>query len=156
MEAALRTAYKLVTGDELADLDIEPVRGMEGIKTAKVQAGALQVRVAVAHGLGNARKLMEEVKAGKSPYHLIEVMACPGGCVGGGGQPLSFDINKRNTRSLGLYQEDKTLAIRRSHENPSVAKIYAAYLGAPLGEKSHHLLHTKYGNKATEPAGAHV
>jgi len=152
MEAALRTAYKLITGKELENLDIEPVRGMEGIKTAKVMVGDLEVRVAVAHGLGNARKLVEEVKAGKSPYHFIEIMACPGGCVGGGGQPLSFDITKRNTRSLGLYDEDKALTIRRSHENPSVHKIYEDFLVKPLGEKSHHLLHTKYTGRDTELA----
>jgi len=152
MEAALRTAYKLITGQELDNLDITPVRGMEGIKTAKVMAGDLEVRVAVAHGLGNARTLVEEVKAGKSPYHLIEIMACPGGCVGGGGQPLSFDISLRNTRSLGLYGEDKALTIRRSHENPSVKKIYTDFLVKPLGEQSHHLLHTKYTARDSELA----
>jgi NADH-quinone oxidoreductase subunit G len=152
MEAALRTAYKLITGQELENLDITPVRGMEGIKTAKVMAGDLEVSVAVAHGLGNARTLVEEVKAGKSPYHLIEIMACPGGCVGGGGQPLSFDISRRNTRSLGLYGEDKALTIRRSHENPSVKKIYTDFLVKPLGEQSHHLLHTKYTDRDSELA----
>jgi NADH-quinone oxidoreductase subunit G len=144
MEAALRTAYKLVTGKELENLDIVPVRGMEGIKTAKVMVGDLEVRVAVAHGLGNARKIVEEVKTGKSPYHFIEIMACPGGCVGGGGQPLSFDISRRNIRSIGLYDEDRTMPIRRSHDNPSVQKIYEDFLEKPLGEQSHHLLHTKY------------
>ena len=152
MEAALRTAFKLITGKELDNLDITPVRGMEGIKTANVVVGELEVRVAVAHGLGNARKIADEVKAGKSPYHFIEVMACPGGCVGGGGQPLSFDISRRNLRSIGLYSEDRALPIRRSHENPSVKKIYEAFLVEPLGEQSHHLLHTKYSARDAEGA----
>ncbi len=150
MEAALRTAFKLITGKELDNLDITPVRGMDGIKTANVVVGELEVRVAVAHGLGNARKIADEVKAGKSPFHFIEVMACPGGCVGGGGQPLSFDISRRNVRSTGLYSEDKALPIRRSHENPSIKKIYDAFLVEPLGEQSHHLLHTKYSARDEE------
>jgi NADH-quinone oxidoreductase subunit G len=145
MEAALRTAYKLVTGKELENLDILPVRGVEGIKNAVVTVGDLNVRVAVAHGLGNARKVCDEVRAGESPYHFIEIMACPGGCVGGGGQPLSFDIGLRGTRGGTLYKEDKSLPIRRSHDNPSVKKIYTDFLVEPLGHKSHHLLHTKYG-----------
>jgi NADH-quinone oxidoreductase subunit G len=145
MEAALRSAYKLITGNELENLDIVPVRGVEGIKNAVVKVGDLNVRVAVAHGLGNARKLADEVRAGESPYHFIEIMACPGGCVGGGGQPLSFDINLRGTRGTTLYKEDKSLPIRRSHDNPSVKKIYQDFLVEPLGHKSHHLLHTKYG-----------
>ena len=153
MEAALRTAFKLITGKELDNLDITPVRGMEGIKTANVIVGELEVRVAVAHGLGNARKVAEEVKAGGSPYHFIEIMACPGGCVGGGGQPLSFDISRRNVRGAGLYSEDKTLPIRRSHENPSVKEIYETFLVEPLGEQSHHLLHTKYTARDAEIAG---
>jgi NADH-quinone oxidoreductase subunit G len=152
MEAALRTGYKLITGKELENLDITPVRGMEGIKTAKVKVGDLEVNVAVAHGLGNARKLCEEVKAGKSPYHFIEIMACPGGCVGGGGQPLSFDLARRSIRGTGLYSEDKALPLRRSHENPSVKKIYADFLVKPLGEQSHHLLHTKYTPRDAEIA----
>jgi NADH-quinone oxidoreductase subunit G len=148
MEAALRTAYKLITGKELANLDVKPVRGMEGIKAADVQVGDLTVKVAVAHGLANARILMDEVRAGKSPYHFIEVMACPGGCVGGGGQPLGFDLTKRATRGDGLYSEDKAMPVRRSHDNPQVSIIYKNYLEKPLGEKSHHLLHTKYTDRS--------
>ncbi|MCD6452756.1 MAG: iron hydrogenase small subunit [Dehalococcoidales bacterium] len=144
MEAALRTAYKLVTNKELENLDILPVRGLNGIKTATVDVDGLEVKVAVAHGLGNARKLLDEVRAGKSPYHFIEIMACPGGCVGGGGQPISFDLALRGTRGQTLYNEDKALPYRRSHDNPSIKKIYQDYLEKPLGEKSHHLLHTKY------------
>jgi NADH-quinone oxidoreductase subunit G len=144
MEAALRTAYKVVTGNELENIDILPVRGLKGIRAATIDVGGLKVQVAVAHGLGNARQLMEEVKTGKSPYHFIEVMACPGGCVGGGGQPLGFDLSVRSQRGCGLYNEDKALPFRKSHENASVKKLYQDYLVEPLGEKSHHLLHTEY------------
>jgi NADH-quinone oxidoreductase subunit G len=153
MEAALRTGYKLVTGKELENLDIMPLRGNQGIKTATVKVGDLEVKVAVAHGLGNARELMDEVRAGKSPYHFIEIMACPGGCVGGGGQPLGFDMKLRATRGETLYKEDKSLPIRRSHDNPAVQKLYKDYLEKPLGEKSHHLLHTKYTPRDTELSG---
>jgi NADH-quinone oxidoreductase subunit G len=121
---------------------------MEGVRTATVDADGLVIKVAVAHGLGNARKLMEEVKEGKSPYHLIEVMACPGGCVGGGGQPVGFDIALRHLRGETLYKEDKSLPVRRSHENPAIIEIYRDYLKEPLGEKSHHLLHTGYEERA--------
>jgi iron only hydrogenase large subunit-like protein len=148
MEAALRTAYKLITGNELENLDIKPVRGMAGIRAADVKIGDLTVKVAVAHGLSNARKLMDEVRAGKSPYHFIEIMACPGGCVGGGGQPLGFDLQTRETRGCGLYSEDKAMPVRKSHDNPSVALIYKNYLEKPLGEKSHHLLHTHYTDRS--------
>ncbi|MCK4266519.1 MAG: [FeFe] hydrogenase, group A, partial [Thermoplasmata archaeon] len=144
MEAAIRTAYNLVTGKELENLDIQPLRGLEGIKTASVDIDGLEAKVAVAHGLGNARKLLDEVRAGKSPYHFIEIMACPGGCVGGGGQPYGFDMAVRAIRGEVLYKEDKELPLRRSHDNPSIKKLYDDYLKEPLGEKSHHLLHTKY------------
>ena len=144
MEAALRTAYKLVTGKELDKIDIEPVRGLDGIKTATVNVDGLEVKVAVAHGLGNARKVLDEVRAGKSPYHFIEIMACPGGCAGGGGQPLGFDMALSEVRGQTLYAEDRQLPYRRSHDNPSIKKVYQDYLKEPLGEKSHHLLHTKY------------
>jgi NADH-quinone oxidoreductase subunit G len=144
MEAALRTAYRVITGNELEKVDIKPVRGLEGIKDATIKVGELKVKVAVAHGLGNARKLMEEVRAGKSPYHFIEIMACPGGCVGGGGQPIGFDLAVRSIRGGSLYDEDKDLKYRKSHENPAVIKLYQDYLEKPLGEKSHHLLHTEY------------
>jgi NADH-quinone oxidoreductase subunit G len=144
MEAALRTAYKLLTGNELENLDIIPVRGMTGIKEAAVDIAGLNVRVAVAHGLGNARQLLEQIKAGNSPYHFIEIMACPGGCVGGGGQPIGFDMALRCLRGDTLYQEDKSLPHRKSHQNPAVIKVYEDYLKHPLSERSHHLLHTDY------------
>jgi NADH-quinone oxidoreductase subunit G len=144
MEAALRTAYKLITGNELENLDIVPVRGMKGIKEATVDVGGLAVKVAVAHGLGNARHLLDQIREGKSPYHFIEIMACPGGCVGGGGQPIGFDMALRSLRGETLYKEDKNLPRRKSHQNPSVVKIYEDFLKHPLSEKSHHLLHTTY------------
>jgi NADH-quinone oxidoreductase subunit G len=145
MEAALRTAYKVITGNELENIDIMPVRGMEGIKTATIKVGDLDVKVAVAHGLGNARVLLDEIREGKSPYHFIEIMACPGGCVGGGGQPHGFDMAVRSQRMEGLYNEDKKVVqYRKSHENPAVIKLYENFLKEPLSEKSHHLLHTSY------------
>ncbi|MBN1188207.1 MAG: iron hydrogenase small subunit [Dehalococcoidales bacterium] len=151
MEAALRTAYKLITGYDIEEIEIEPVRGMRGIRTATVDVNDLKVNVAVVHGLANARKIAEEIRAGKSPYHMIEVMACPGGCVGGGGQPIGFDLSLRNLRAQSLYQEDKNLPCRRSHQNPSIEKIYQEYLTQPLGEKSHHLLHTSYISRNGTP-----
>jgi len=145
MEAALRTAYEVATGKKLANLDFAAVRGLEGIKEAAIPVDGLgEVRVAVAHGLGNAKKLMERLAAGITDYHFIEVMACPGGCVAGGGQPIPVNNEVRRLRAQALYQEDKQLPYRKSHENPSIAKIYQEFLIEPLGERSHHLLHTKY------------
>ena len=145
MEAALRTAYELVTGKPLDNVEFTAVRGLEGIKEAVIPVeGIGDVRVAVSHGLGNARKLLERVKEGKVQYHFIEVMACPGGCVGGGGQPIPVNNDVRTRRAQALYAEDCALTLRKSHESPSVKKLYEEFLGAPLGEKSHHLLHTHY------------
>ena len=145
MEAALRTAYEVATGKTLANLDFAAVRGLEGVKEAAIKLDGMgEVRVAVVHGLGNARKLMERLAGGTANYHFIEVMACPGGCVAGGGQPLPVNNEVRRLRAQALYQEDKQLPYRKSHENPSIAKIYQEFLVEPLGEKSHHLLHTKY------------
>ncbi|NPV89085.1 4Fe-4S dicluster domain-containing protein [Coprothermobacteraceae bacterium] len=144
MEAALRSFYYFATGNELAELDITPVRGFEGVKEAQIQVNGLTVKAAVAHGLANARKLMEAVKAGKAEYHFIEVMACPGGCVGGGGQPGEFSWEKRKQRASGLYSEDSTSSIRVSHRNPWVQRLYDNYLGEPLSELSEKLLHTHY------------
>jgi len=144
MEAALRTVYEVVTGKKLEKVDFMGVRGLEGVKEATVPIDGLgDVNVAVAHGLGNARKLMDRLSEGKANYHFIEVMACPGGCVAGGGQPIPVNNEIRKLRAEALYREDKGL-IRKSHENPSIAKIYQEFLKEPLGEKSHHLLHTKY------------
>jgi iron-only hydrogenase group A len=144
MEAALRTVYEVVTGKKLENVEFMGVRGLEGVKEATVPIEGLgDVKVAVAHGLGNARKLMDRLAAGKANYHFIEVMACPGGCVAGGGQPIPVNDEIRRLRAAALYREDKGL-IRKSHENPSITKIYKEFLKEPLGEKSHHLLHTKY------------
>ena len=145
MEAALRTAYELVTGKVLENVEFTAVRGLEGIKEAVIPVeGIGDVRVAVSHGLGNARKLLDRIKEGKVQYHFIEIMACPGGCVGGGGQPIPVNNDVRTRRAQALYAEDCALTLRKSHESPSVKKLYEEFLGAPLGEKSHHLLHTHY------------
>jgi NADH-quinone oxidoreductase subunit G len=154
MEAAIRSAYFLLAGKNLDSLDVKAVRGLEGIKEATLTIpaqglGDLTVKVAVAHGLGNARALMEKVQkqvreTGKSEYAFIEVMACPGGCVGGGGQPYGSVIADRARRGEGLYREDKGMAKRQSHENPGVQLIYEKFLGHPGSETSHKLLHTCY------------
>lgn len=147
MEAAVRTAYQMLTGEELAELEVKAVRGMEGIKEARLNVGGLEVGVAVASGLGNARKLIEAVRAGRKDLHFIEVMTCPGGCIAGGGQPIGASRENIRARMLGLYRIDADEAVRVSHRNPMVQRIYREYLGQPLGEKSHHLLHTHYAQR---------
>jgi NADP-reducing hydrogenase subunit HndD len=145
IEAAVRTAYELNTGKKLERLDFTELRGLEGVREATIDFNGLPVRIGIAHGLGNARKLLDDVKAGKSQFHAIEIMACPGGCIGGGGQPLhhgNSDIIK--ARAAALYREDKQKQIRKSHENPFIIKIYEEFLGKPNSEKAHHLLHTHY------------
>lgn len=152
MEAALRTVYEVVSGKTLENLEFEPIRGMEGIKEAAVEVpGYGEVRVAVAHGLSNASQLLDMIKEGKKDYHFVEVMACPGGCVGGGGQPLvsssqrvALDEDYQALRHKAIYAEDRGKTLRKSHENPAIVEVYEKYLGKPLGEKSHHLLHTHY------------
>lgn len=149
MEAALRTAYHIVTGGELADIDLMPVRGLEGVKSFEVNINGTKVRVAVVHQLGNVDKLVQQVRAavksGKEiPYHFIEVMACRGGCVSGGGQPYGSNDEIRAKRAAGLYKDDVCSEIRVSHKNPDIIKLYDSFLGQPCGEKSHHLLHTQY------------
>ncbi len=145
IEAALRTAYEWLTGTTLEKVDFEALRGMDGIKEATVRINDLDVKIAVAHGLGNARKLLEAIKRGEAHYHAIEIMACPGGCIGGGGQPYHHgDVEILKARTAALYQEDKDKAIRKSHENPYIKKLYDESLGEPYGEKAHHLLHTHY------------
>lgn len=151
MEAALRTAYAVVTGQSLGDLNITPVRGLEGVKEAGVDvAGLGTVKVAVAHGLANARILMDRIRSGEADYHFIEVMACPGGCVGGGGQPQPATNEKRILRAKALYADDEGQAKRQSHENESVKKAYETFLKEPLGHKSHELLHTHYVERGTD------
>lgn len=156
MEAALRTVYEIVTGREVPfkNLNILPVRGMEGIKEASILIeGTLPewnflegvtVKTAVAHGLANARKIMEKIERGDTSYHFIEIMACPSGCIGGGGQPMPTSAEIRMKRSQAIYAEDTGMKLRKSHENPDVIKIYEEFLEKPLGHKSHELLHTHY------------
>ena len=147
MEAALRTAHFMLTGKELGALKVEAVRGASGIKEAKLKIGALEAGVAAVSGLGNARKLMEELKAGRKDLHFIEVMTCPGGCVNGGGQPFSRGKSAVAERSKALYAIDAGEKLRTSHANKAVQQLYKEFLGKPLGEKSHHLLHTKYARR---------
>ncbi len=147
MEAALRTVYEVVTGKTLESLDFKAVRGLEGIKEAEVDLDGTIVKVAVAHSLSNARKVMELIKSGKAEYAFIEIMCCPGGCIGGGGQPFGGTNELRLKRIEATYRADGELPIRKSHENPAIKKLYEEFLGEPLGEKSHHLLHTHYHNR---------
>ena len=144
MEAAIRTVYEIVTKDELKNLDFKPVRGLKGIKEAALEIEGQKLLVAVAHGLKNARQLLEQIEEGQSPYHFIEIMACPGGCIGGGGQPIPTNTETRLKRIEATYQGDKDMPLRKSHENPAVLALYEEFLGEPLGHKSHHLLHTSY------------
>lgn len=144
MEAALRTVYEVVTGSPLADINFTPVRGMEGIKEAEVDMDGLKVKVAVAHTLKNARALLEQIEQGKSPYAFIEIMTCPGGCLGGGGQPIPTTWEIRSKRADSIYKEDAGKPIRKSHENPEIAALYKEFLKEPLGHLSHQLLHTEY------------
>jgi NADP-reducing hydrogenase subunit HndD len=148
IEAATRTAYELQTGLTLEKVDFKQLRGMEGIRSATVDFDGLDIHIGIAHGLGNARKLLDDVKAGKSQYHAIEVMACPGGCIGGGGQPLHHgDSSILQARTKAIYKEDELKVIRKSHENPYIVKLYDEFLGEPLSEKAHELLHTHYFDK---------
>lgn len=149
MEAALRTAYFYATGKKLEKVEVEPVRGLKGVKEGSVMVGNTQVRVAVAHGLANVEQVLDRVREARKtgaepPYHFIEVMACPGGCIGGGGQPYGVDNERRKLRAAGLYKDDRECAVRYSHENPEVIRLYDEFLGKPLGERAHHLLHTRY------------
>lgn len=148
IEAAVRTAYELFTQKQLEKVDFEELRGMEGIRQATVDFNGLPINIGIAHGLGNARKLLEDIKAGKSNFHAIEIMACPGGCIGGGGQPYHHgDVEILRKRQWALYQEDAGKPIRKSHENPYIKQLYEEYLGKPLSDKSHELLHTHYFDK---------
>ena len=148
MEAALRTAYEWLTKEKLENVDFEEVRGMEGIKEAFVKINDIDVKVAIASGLGNARKLLEAIRAGESSYHLIEIMACPGGCINGGGQPYSNDYEDILSKRMSvLYNEDKNKTLRKSHDNLYIKKIYDEFLGEPYGVKAHELLHTHYAKR---------
>lgn len=151
MEAALRTVYEQVTGRVLEKLDFNDVRGMDGLKEATIDMDGTIVKVAAAHTLGNARALMDEVAAGKSPYHFIEVMACPGGCIGGGGQPITRNNEQRAQRMEAIYVEDRGKILRKSHENHEIQMLYEDFLQEVLGHRSHELLHTKYSLKRKNP-----
>jgi iron-only hydrogenase group A len=159
MEAALRTAYEIVTGKDLPfdKLHVTPVQGLEGVKEAELTIKealpdwkfleGVTLKVAVAHGLGNANKVIEAILSGEKEYHFVEIMTCPGGCIGGGGQPRLTTDEVRKARIQAIYKEDEGRELRKSHENPSIVQLYKGFLGEPLGEKSHHLLHTHYFNK---------
>ena len=156
MEAALRTAYEIVTGRPLPfeGLHIREIAGLEGVKEAALEVTGTvpewsflegtTLKVAVAHGLGNARRVIERIKSGESEYHFVEIMTCPGGCIGGGGQPRVTTDEVRKARIAAIYKEDEGKALRKSHENPEVKQLYEEFLKEPLGERSHHLLHTHY------------
>lgn len=149
MEAAIRTAYNFVTGENLGKVDLADVRGLEGVKSAEIDVKGTKVRVAVAHGMANVRDVMNAVKEAKEkgepvPYHFIEVMACRGGCIAGGGQPYGSTDEVRAKRIAGIYKDDSNSTIRCSHDNPAIQKLYSDFLEKPLSEKSHRLLHTHY------------
>lgn len=157
MEAALRTAYHTLTGKEHEAIDFTEVRGLEGLKEATLNINGLEIRVAVASGMKNAKPLLDDIRAGKSPYHFIEIMGCPGGCINGGGQPLvqpcflpneGLDIldTYRAKRAKTLYDEDKDLPLRQSHNNPQIQDLYKDYLGEIGGHRAHELLHTHYND----------
>ncbi len=159
MEAALRTAYAIVTGGDLPfdKLHVTPVQGLDGVKEAELTIKetlpdwkfleGVTLKVAVAHGLGNANKVIESILKGEKEYHFIEIMTCPGGCIGGGGQPRLTTDEVRMARIQAIYKEDEGREFRKSHENPAIKQLYDEFLGQPLGEKSHHLLHTHYFDK---------
>jgi iron-only hydrogenase group A len=159
MEAALRTAYEIVTGRPLPvdNLHVTAVAGLEGVKEASLTIeGTLPdwsflegatLNVAVAHGLSNANRIIEAIKSGEKAYHFVEVMTCPGGCVGGGGQPRFTDDSVREARIAAIYREDEGKQLRKSHDNPDIAQLYQEFLGKPLGHRSHELLHTQYTSR---------
>ena len=152
MEAALRSVSELLTGKELEKINFEEVRGQKGIKRATVKIGKEEIKVVVANGLGNARKIMEEIKQGKADYQFVEIMACPGGCIMGGGQPIKSSkiratVNVQKKRADAMYTIDERSKVRKSHENPALQKIYKEYLGEPGGHLAHEILHTHYEAK---------
>jgi NADH-quinone oxidoreductase subunit G/NADP-reducing hydrogenase subunit HndD len=144
MEAALRTVYEILTGEELQVVDFKEVRGLKNFKEANINIGDLTVKVAVANTLEQAGRIMELVKQGRADYHFIEIMACPSGCLGGGGQPLPINGEVRAKRHAALYEIDASLPFRKSHENPAIKELYSTWMGEPMGEKAHQLLHTHF------------
>lgn len=148
IEATVRTAYEWITGKELEKLEFKALRGLDGIKETTVKVGDRDVRIAVANGLGNTRRLLNKIRSGEEKFDAIEVMACPGGCIGGGGQPFHHgDISVLTRRAEGIYSVDKNKKIRKSHENPKIKQLYSEYLGEIAGERAHALLHTHYEAK---------
>ena len=153
MEAALRTAADVLEGKSIEEVKYEAVRGLEGIKEATVVLGGVELKAAVAHSTGAAKELIKRIKSGEATYHFVEVMACPGGCVNGGGQPIvsafkRMEVDQRAARAAGLYAEDEAKVLRKSHENPDIKKLYDEFLGEPNGHKSHELLHTHYTDRS--------
>ena len=149
MEAAIRTVYEILEGKSLDNLELEPIRGVEGIKEATLTVAGKEVKVAVVHGTKNAKELLEKIKAGEAKYDFIEIMACPGGCVNGGGQPIVSAkkralVDVRVERAKALYEEDRKSTLRKSHENPAIKKLYDEYFEKPCSHKAHELLHTHY------------
>lgn len=158
-EAALRTVAEILTGKPVDNpdyIEYNEVRGVKGIKEVTIELEGLELRAAIAHGLGNARKLLDKIKAGEAHYHFVEIMACPGGCVTGGGQPIQPSqvrswIDLRRERARAIYEEDRNMPIRKSHENPAVKRLYEEFLGSPGSEKAHKLLHTHYTKRDNYP-----
>jgi len=153
MEAALRTAADVLENRSVENVEYQMVRGLEGIKEATFTLGGKELKVAIAHSTGAAKELIKRIKAGDASYAFVEVMACPGGCVNGGGQPIveaykRLDVDPRAARAAGLYAEDEAKTIRKSHENPDIQKLYKEFLGEPNGHKAHELLHTTYTDRS--------
>ena len=149
MEAALRTAVETLTGEELKSLEFTEVRGTEGLKEASYNVAGMEIKVCAASGLANAKKVMDDIKAGKSEYHFVEIMACPGGCVNGGGQPtqpatVHNFTDLKAIRGKALYVADENLPVRKSHESEAVKTVYAEYFGEPGSHVAHEVLHTSY------------
>jgi iron only hydrogenase large subunit-like protein len=149
MEAALRTVYEEFIGQELAHVEVGQVRGLDGIHEAVIDLDGFELKVCVVNTLANARIVMDKLRAGEMEYHVIEVMACPGGCIGGTGQPYHHgDIEVIKARQRAIYSEDVGKKLRKSHENPVILRLYKEYLGKPLHGKAHEILHTKYRDKS--------
>lgn len=152
MEAAIRTVYEILENKPLDNLNVEPVRGLDGVKEASLTIAGKEVKIAVVHGTANARIILDKIKSGEH-YDFVEVMACPGGCINGGGQPIvdaytRSVVDVKAQRAKALYSEDENSAIRKSHENPVIKQLYDEYLGEPCGHKSHELLHTHYVDRS--------
>ena len=148
IEAAVRTAYEVFTEQELPCIDFKELRGFEGVRAATINFNGVDLNIGIAHGLANARKLVEQAKEGNSPFHAIEVMACPGGCIGGGGQPYHRgDMNVLRARQSALYNADAEKALRKSHQNPYILALYDEFLQKPCSHKAHDILHTHYHDR---------